>query len=105
MSFDKGIKYKSETAVLVGLVFGSQTEKQLTEYMDELEFLAETAGAKTLKKFIQKLPHPEPGTFIGAGKMEEIRQYVEEHDVDLVIFDDDLTGRQVNNLEEVMKRK
>lgn len=105
MAFDLEINKKGERAVLVGLVFGSQTEKQLNEYLDELAFLAETAGAKTIKKFIQKLPHPEPGTFIGTGKLEEIRKYVEENEIDLVIFDDDLTGRQVNNLEEIIKRK
>jgi len=105
MAFKAETKYKAERAILVGLVYKEQTEEKLTEYLDELAFLAETAGAFTVKRFVQKMPHPETATFIGSGKLEEIRLFVEEHDIDLVIFDDDLTGRQVNNLETVLKRK
>ncbi|MCO6462179.1 MAG: GTPase HflX [Saprospiraceae bacterium] len=82
-----------------------QTEEQLEDYLDELAFLAETAGATTIKRFKQKLPHPDSRTFIGKGKAEEIKEYVSEHDIDLIIFDDDLTGKQVNTLEGMFKRK
>lgn len=67
---------KEERAVLVGLIYNNQTEAQIQEYLDELAFLAETAGAVAVKKFIQKLPHPDSKTFIGKGKLEEIKQYI-----------------------------
>ncbi|MEM1320695.1 MAG: GTPase HflX [Bacteroidota bacterium] len=102
----KGLKKATEKAILVGLVFQSQTEDQLSEYLDELEFLALTAGAVTVKRFIQKLSQPDKRTFIGSGKLEEIRQYIEDHeDIGLVIFDDDLSGKQINNIEELLKVK
>ena len=102
----KGLRQTREEALLVGLVHKFQSEEQVNEYLDELEFLAETAGAIAVKRFVQKLPHPDKRTFIGKGKLEEISQYVEEHeDVKLVIFDDDLTGKQVNILEETLKVK
>ena len=102
----KGLKKKLEQAVLVGLVQGNQTEEKTNEYLDELEFLALTAGAQTKKRFIQKLQHPNRRTFVGSGKLEEIRQYVESHEeINLVIFDDDLTGKQVGIIEEEMKVK
>jgi GTPase len=94
-----------ERAVLVALIQKDGNENQAQEYLDELEFLANTAGAITVKRFIQKLPHPDSRTFIGKGKLEEVRIYVEEHDIDLVIFDDDLTGKQTNILETTLKRK
>ncbi len=94
-----------EKAVLIGLIQKDQKEEQILEYLDELEFLAETAGAKTVKRFTQKLPHPDSRTFVGKGKVEEILAYVEDHDIDLVIFDDDLTGKQTNILEAAFKRK
>lgn len=94
-----------ETAILVGLIQQDQTEELIAEYLDELEFLAMTAGAKTVKRFTQKLSHPDKRTFIGKGKMEEVQEYIEKHDVDLVIFDDDLSGKQTNILEENLKRK
>lgn len=100
-----GLLKVSERAVIVGLIYGMQTEDQLEDYLDELAFLAETAGAITVKRFKQKLPHPDNRTFIGKGKAEEIKEFIEEHDIDLVIFDDDLTGKQVNNLEALFKRK
>ncbi len=97
---------KQEHAVLVGLVHGDQTEEQVTEYLNELEFLAMTAGAQTKRRFIQKMPHPHPRTFIGKGKLEEIHRYVEQHEsVNMVIFDDDLTGKQVSALEQELKVK
>ena len=101
----KGFKQEIERAILVGLITKDQTESQVTEYLDELEFLAETAGAKTVKRFTQKIPHPDVRTFVRKGKLEEIAEYVESHDIDLVIFDDDLSGKQTSILEEEIKRK
>ncbi len=100
------LKKETEHAVLVGLITPEVTETQAHEYMDELAFLAETAGAVTLKRFTQRLPHPEHTTFIGKGKVEEIRLYLERHEeVNMVIFDDDLSGKQTNHLEEALKVK
>ncbi|MCL4164068.1 UNVERIFIED_CONTAM: hypothetical protein GTU68_017914, partial [Idotea baltica] len=80
--------------------------EQITEYLDELEFLALTAGAKTVKRYIQKLDHPDKRTYVGKGKIEEIAEYVEEiEDINLIIFDDDLTGKQTSILEELIKVK
>jgi GTP-binding protein HflX len=102
----KGLKPEAEYAVLVGLVHQLQTEEEVQEYLDELEFLALTAGAFSKKRFIQKLPHPDSRTFIGKGKLEEIQAYVEANEeISMVIFDDDLTGKQVNILEEALKVK
>ena len=96
----KQLKQEQKT-VLVGIVTGGQTEQQLNEYLHELAFLAETAGLITLKKFTQKLPHPDSRTFVGKGKLEEIKKYVSLHkDVELVIFDDELTGSQIQNIEK-----
>ena len=101
-----GLRKETEYAVLVGVIHGEQTEERMTEYLDELEFLAETAGAVTLKRFTQKLKSPHPRTFVGKGKLEEIEAYVEDHEqVTMVIFDDDLSGKQVNILEEALKVK
>jgi len=94
-----------ETAVLVGVVKRNQTEEQIQEYLQELEFLAMTAGAVTQRTFVQKREHPNKGTLIGKGKVEEIAEYVEEHQIDMVIFDDDLSAMQANNLEEKMTVK
>jgi GTP-binding protein HflX len=101
----KGLKKKPENAVLVGLVRWNQTKKEVVEYLDELEFLATTAGAITEKRFVQQLKHPDVKTFVGKGKVEEIREYVENNDIDLVIFDDDLTAKQNAVLEKMMKVK
>ncbi len=100
-----GLNKKVERAILVGLIQRNQTEEQIKEYLDELEFLALTAGANTVKRFTQKADHPDKRTFIRKGKLEEIAEYVENNDIDLVIFDDDLTGKQTNILEEELKRK
>lgn len=94
-----------ERAVLIGAIVPPHTEEKVNEYMDELAFLAETAGAETVKRFLQKLQHPDSKTFIGSGKVEEIRQYIESHDIELAIFDDDLTGKQTNHLEKEWKVK
>jgi GTP-binding protein HflX len=102
----KGVKKEVEKAVLVGIVSENQTEEQVQEYLAELEFLAMTAGAITQKIFIQKLKHPNVRTFVGKGKLEEIAAYIENHeDVVMVIFDDDLTGKQTGILEEELKVK
>ncbi len=90
-----------ETCVLVGIITQTQTKRLLTEYLDELAFLAETANALTLERFTQSLPHPDSRTFVGTGKIEEIKNYVHEHDVDMVIFDDELAPSQLRNLEQV----
>ena len=101
-----GLKRQTEYAILVGLVTREQTETQVQEYLDELEFLAETAGAKTVKRFVQKLPHPDSKTFIGKGKLEEVHEYLERHEeINMVIFDDDLSGKQNSILEEKLKVK
>ncbi|MDR2679885.1 MAG: GTPase HflX [Tannerella sp.] len=91
---------KTENAVLVGLVTPDQSERQVKEYLDELAFLADTAGAKTVKKFTQKLDCPNHTTFVGKGKLQEIKEYVVEHETGLVIFDDELSARQIRNIEK-----
>ena len=96
----KNVIKNEEKAVLVGLVYKDQTEQQVQEYLDELAFLAETAGAVTVKRFIQKLQHPDTRTFVGKGKLEEIKKYVQGKDVRIIIFDDELTGAQINNIEK-----
>lgn len=96
----KGRIEQEERAVLVGVVQKEQTEHQVKEYLDELAFLAETAGAVTIKKFMQKLPHPDSRTFVGKGKLQEIGAYVKQHDITLVIFDDELSGAQIGNIEK-----
>lgn len=103
---DKRNKIENEErAVLVGLVHKDQTEQQLQEYLDELAFLAETAGAVAVKRFTQKLPHPDSRTFVGKGKLEEIREYIQGRDIRVVIFDDELSGAQINNIEKVLDTK
>src|SRR5262245_52894436 len=91
---------KHETAVLVGVRLCGQEDWQITEYLDELEFLADTAGASVKKRFTQKLDHPDSATFVGSGKLREIHKYVGDHEVDIVIFDDELSGSQIRNLEK-----
>ncbi|MDZ4679654.1 MAG: GTPase HflX [Saprospiraceae bacterium] len=102
----KGIRKEPEFAVLVGIIHQQQTEAQAHEYLDELEFLALTAGAHSTKRFLQKVIHPDARTFIGKGKVEEIAAYIERNEnINMVIFDDDLTGKQTNALEEALKVK
>ncbi len=91
---------KQETAILVGLINRSQNEDTAKEYLDELEFLADTAGAKVLKRYTQRLEHPDSRTFIGAGKLNDVRTFVLENAVDVVIFDDELSPAQQRNLEK-----
>lgn len=101
----KGIIQNEETAVLVGLIHNRQTEEQVLEYLDELAFLAETAGATTVKNFFQRLPHPDKRTFVGKGKLQEIKEYVQSKGVNLVIFDDELTGSQISNIQNELEVK
>lgn len=101
----KPIEYENERAVLVGLITQTQNETKANEYLAELAFLAETAGATTVKIFLQRMDYPNSRTFVGKGKLDEIRQYVEENDIELVIFDDDLTSKQVQNIENELKVK
>lgn len=94
-----------ETAVLVGLIQGNDTEEKVAEYMDELEFLSMTAGLETKKQFVQKMYKPDTKTFVGSGKVEEIDNYVKEHKIDVVVFDDDLSPSQLRNLEKIFNVK
>ncbi len=96
---------KEEKAILVGIVDKTQTEEQVQEYLDELAFLASTAGAVTVKRFTQKLTHPDSKTFVGKGKLEEIKSYIALKDVRVVIFDDELTGSQISNIEKILDTK
>ncbi|NJN77095.1 MAG: GTPase HflX [Saprospiraceae bacterium] len=102
---EKCLKQEIETAVLVGVIRDGDTVEMVEEYLDELEFLAETAGAKTVLKVTQRLSKLNSATFIGSGKLQEIQDYIEANDVDLVIFDDDLTPKQTNIIEKELKRK
>ncbi len=95
---------KEEKAILVGLIQQHQTDEQVEEYLDELEFLAQTAGATAVKRFTQRREKPDGKTFLGKGKLQEIKKYTETHDVDLLIFDDELTGSQIQNIEEAIDK-
>ncbi len=94
---------ENEKAVLVGVMQQGQNELQVKEYLEELAFLAETAGAIRVRNFTQKLAHPDSKTFVGKGKLEEIRDYISGRDINLVIFDDELTGSQILNIEKVLE--
>ncbi len=96
----KQLLNQEENAVLVGVIGKDQTESQVKEYLDELAFLAETAGAVTIKRFTQRLAHPDSKTYLGKGKLEEIKKYVEGKEVKVLIFDDELSGAQISNIEK-----
>ena len=101
---------KAETAILVGLITKDQDEAKTTEYLDELEFLADTAGAVTVKRFTQKVVSPNQTTYVGKGKLEEIKQYIHdeedaEREIGMVIFDDELSAKQIRNIENELKVK
>lgn len=98
-------KELSERAVLVGLITPTQNEMKANEYLDELAFLADTAGAVTEHRFLQRLNSPDSRTFVGKGKLQEIRQYIEENEIGMAIFDDDLTSKQVANIERELQVK
>ncbi|MBO5719593.1 MAG: GTPase HflX, partial [Bacteroidales bacterium] len=99
------IEEQIEKTILVGLITPQQDEQKCREYLDELAFLAETAGAVPVKRFVQRLDSPNPRTIVGTGKLQEIRDYIEDNDISLVIFDDDLTAKQLKNLDDVLKVK
>ncbi len=102
----KKVVGKEENAILVGLVQKDQTEQQINEYLDELSFLAETAGAITIKRYTQKMKHPDSKTFLGKGKLEEIKNYIAlKGNISMVIFDDELTGSQIINIEKILEIK
>ena len=101
---------QTETAVLVALITRTQDERKTNEYLDELAFLAETAGARSVKRFTQRLDQPLAATYVGKGKLDEIRQYIEEEEeadreVGMVIFDDELSAKQLRNIERELKVK
>lgn len=95
----------AEKAILVGVINKTQTEQEVQENLNELSFLAETAGAVTLKRFIQKLPHADSRTYVGKGKLEEIKNYITTHTTDVIIFDDELNGSQITNIEKALDVK
>ena len=102
----KGLAKTDEKAIIIGLILPNQTEEQVLEYFDELEFLALTAGAKTIKRFTQRLPHPDTRLFVGKGKLEEIATYVRSHpEVTMAILEDDVSPKQYSNIEEALKIK
>jgi len=96
---------EQEKAILIGLITRDQSPEQVSDYLDELAFLAETAGFRTVKQFTQRLDKSDIATFVGKGKLEEITAYVHENKIDVVIFDDDLSPSQLRNLEKVLDRK
>ena len=101
---------KKETAILVGIITSTQNERKTNEYLDELEFLAQTAGAEVVKRFTQRIEHPHPVTYVGSGKLKEIAEYVEmrkdtDDEVGMVIFDDELSAKQLRNIEKEIKVK
>lgn len=98
-------KETTEKAVVVGLITPRQPEGKVNEYLDELEFLADTAGGEVEKRFTQKLDNPNSATFVGKGKLEEIKEYVEKNDIGMVIFDDDLSTKQIANIEKELQIK
>lgn len=95
----------TEKAILIGLVTARQDERKTLEYLDELRFLAETAGAEPIKQFYQRLDYPNPVTFVGTGKLEEISDFVQENEIGLAIFDDELSPKQLKNIEAALKIK
>jgi GTP-binding protein HflX len=95
----------AEKAILVGVINKTQTEQEVQENLNELSFLAETAGAVTLKRFVQKLPHADSRTYVGKGKLEEIKNYIATHTTDVIIFDDELNGSQITNIEKALDVK
>ncbi len=104
---DNGISREriAETAVLVGVITQEQNEEKVNEYLDELAFLADTAGAIAVRRFTQKMDRPNGATFLGAGKIQEVAAFVEENSIDLVIFDDELTPTQLRNIEKMFKAR
>ena len=105
MNLHDTIEKKDETAILVGVITQEQDEAKVEEYLDELAFLALTAGATEHARFTQKITKPNPKTFVGAGKLEDIAAYVKTHDIQMVIFDDELSPSQLRNIENALNTK
>ena len=101
--FDTAIK--PETAVLVGLILPQDSEEKEMEYLEELEFLVETAGGIPVRKFTQKLSYPDKATFVGSGKLDEIKSFIKAEEIDLVVFDDELSPSQLRNIEKELEIK
>ena len=97
------MEIRKEKAIFVGVIKQGDDERQIMEYLDELEFLAETAGAEGDRKFIQKVDKPDSRTYIRSGKLTEIKEYIEENEIDLVIFDDELSPTQLRNIERELQ--
>ena len=109
VKFHNVVDDSPETAVLVGLITPNQDERKTTEYLDELAFLAKTAGAKTIRRFTQRMNGPNSVTYLGIGKLQEIRAFIEkeeeaEREVSMVIFDDELSAKQLRNIEKELKK-
>src|SRR6478609_4524188 len=98
-------KKKQEKAILVGIITPQQKQEQAEEYLEELAFLTLTAGARVVKRFMQRLPHPDRKSYVGSGKLEEIGEFVQAQEIDIVIFDDELSPSQLRNLEQALKCK
>src|SRR3954466_8181863 len=96
---------KQERAVLVGVITANETDERAKEYLEELQFLVETAGAETVKVFTQKLQKPDRATFVGSGRLEDIKVFVKEEEIDIVVFDDELTPSQLRNIERELQVK
>ena len=98
-------KVKIEDVVIIGIITNHQDEEKSKEYLDELEFLTYTAGGKVTKRFTQKLDFPNPKTFIGSGKLGEVKEYIESNHIETVIFDDELNAGQLRNIEKILDCK
>lgn len=105
MKFQVNNSLREERVILAGLITPQQNQEKTEEYLNELAFLAYTAGGKVIKKFMQKLPHPDPSTFVGKGKLEEIKIFIENHPVEAIIFDDELSPSQQRNIEKHLNIK
>lgn len=99
------IKQEQETVVLVGIINGQEGRRTAQEHINELAFLVDTAGGITVQTFLQMLQHPDPRTFVGSGKLQEIRNYIKEHKVDIAVFDDELSPSQIRNIEKELECK
>lgn len=95
----------AETAILIGLITSSQTEEQAIEYLDELDFLVDTAGAVVKKRFVQRLSNPDPRTFLGSGKLNDVARYIKENEIGMAVFDDELSASQFRNVEKILQCK
>lgn len=101
--FEVVTKQEAERAILIGLILRNDTEEKVEEYLDELEFLAKTAGATTIERFTQKLDHPDKRTFVGSGKLQEIKEFVEREEITMIIFDDEISPSQQRNIEKELE--